>query len=105
MNERRMKRSALGLVVLLGILAVSAVAAPAWYTCTVDMAGSGGSTYIMLTDVGGSFSRRWVVADTAQANRMLATALMAIQGKSQVTVAFDPALTWPTLAAIYVNAN
>jgi hypothetical protein len=86
-----------------------------WYQCTVNGCGpafDGNETaqpvvYINLTDGGGAFNDQWFHAAENSRHEMLATALAAIAGGRQVTVAADPPPypTYPMAQRFYIVAN
>ena len=82
----RAKKMFLTMAVVFSMVAIFAVSAhAAWYTCTVDRAGTGWNdhVYIMLSATGGSFTNVCFTAPDGRKKEMLAIALTAMTtGKS-----------------------
>jgi hypothetical protein len=78
MKRRRMILTTLALCFMLSLVAASAHAAAAWYTCSVVEAGPGwGATYIRLTDQGTAFTDKWFKPRSDSTKEALATAFTA----------------------------
>ena len=82
----RAKKVFLTMAVVFSMVAIFAVSVhAAWYTCTVDRAGTGWNdhVYIMLSATGGSFTNVCFTAPDGRKKEMLAIALTAMTtGKS-----------------------
>ena len=80
------KKMFLTMAVVFSMVAIFAVSVhAAWYTCTVDRAGTGWNdhVYIMLSATGGSFTNVCFTAPDGRKKEMLAIALTAMTtGKS-----------------------
>ncbi len=94
---------------LCGFLAVAALshAAPTWFTVRIDKAGpvSPGQVFVSLSDVAGSFSNRWFVADEPIKNQILATALTAIATEKRALVLVSDPAAMSTILRFYLNKN
>ena len=82
----RAKKVFLTMAVVFSMVAIFAVSVhAAWYTCTVDRAGTGWNdhVYIMLSATGGSFTNVCFTVPDGRKKEMLAIALTAMTtGKS-----------------------
>jgi hypothetical protein len=94
MKKKLMVLVVVGLVA--GLFSVSnAIAAPAWYTCTISQAGATnfGFSYVTLTDTAATplFSNTvFLISDTIpNAKGMYAGALTAVANSSNVSVYLD----------------
>jgi hypothetical protein len=86
------------------LFSMTASAAPGWYVCTIDMVGPGfGSIYIQLTDTLGSFGGVWQTIPAGQQKELLAVLLTAMVNDMEVSVYFDPALTFSEINAVYLR--
>lgn len=111
--KRKMIPTLLMAAVLL-LMAFSTVrAAPVWYLCTVDNAGtftaaaSAGKAYIQLTDTNGAFSQKWFVAPQAVAREALAVAMTAqtTKGKVQLFSDLSVAGTFTPIMGLFNKGN
>ena len=82
----RAKKMFLTMAVVFSMVAIFAISAhAAWYTCTIEKAGTGWANhvYIRLSDTGGSFTNVCFTAPDGRKKEMLAIALTAMTtGKS-----------------------
>jgi len=107
------KKTVLVTLLLCGLVAgwfPDAGAAPAWYMCTVDMAGPFGTTaasssrvYLTdtATDPAWAGSKQFVIT-TTRAKEYLAVALTAVASGKKVKINSDLSSESPTISAIYV---
>ena len=85
------KRQALMLVVIFGILTITAANAKAdWYACIIHGAGPGGDgyNYVQLSDTAdpAAFTERWFVLKPQQRKELLAVTLSALGNYMNVAV-------------------
>jgi hypothetical protein len=99
--------TALGIAMVLGLVfTLNVQAVEAWYSCTVDMVGPGwGVAYIQLTDTAGTpaFTNKWCVLSSTQEKELLAVVLTALTNDLNVMVYVDPAVSYPTVSAVYLQ--
>ena len=84
----------------------TATAKAEWYTANVTMTGAGfGTVYVQFTDQSGAFSNKWCWggAEVGQCNRLLATALAAVQMNKPVLVNISASLDYPPISAMYLK--
>ena len=106
-NSGRMAIVLIGLVLVWGIFASKAEGAADWYVCAVDQTGIGfDRVYVKLTDTAAqpTFVMKWTWAgnDITVANRILSTALTAVNGDKLVLVYVDASQKYPALKAFYI---
>jgi hypothetical protein len=104
-----MKTKKLGLITAIALAMIflfALNASAAWFTCTVTMAGPGGSSniYIRLTDNAGTpaFVDRWFLANAQQKNEILATALTALTNNMAVTVNLSSTAQYSIINNLYL---
>lgn len=95
-------------MLILGFLSTSTVhAVETWYTCTVNLAGTGaGYIVVNLTDDGNAFiGKSFYLSspDATTGNRFMATALTAMSAGKKVMVYVDPLVgVYPIISNVYV---
>jgi hypothetical protein len=107
----RATKAIMGMVLVLGIVAVStanALAAEAWYTCTISRVGGytsdTGAVNVRLTDTKGTFTNvLFKIPDNNRLNQILAVLLTAASNGATVYVKADPDAQ--TLKAVYYNVD
>jgi hypothetical protein len=96
MKSSRLFLTGLAVVSAMLILAASAFAAPAWYTCKVNQGGpfNGTEVRFVLSDTNGppAFENKTFLALAGCENQMLATALTAISSGLTVKIRTDLSL-------------
>jgi hypothetical protein len=95
---------------LIGLFPSPSKAAYGWYYVTVRQIGpaANGEIYVMLTDNGGSFSGRWFICLSAQANRQMAVLLTAMTNSAPLQVFTDPDnadVNSRIIVNLYMNAS
>jgi len=101
----RAKKVFLTMTVVFSIVAIFAVSAhAAWYTCTVEQAGTGwkNHVYIRLSDTGGSFTNVCFVAPDGRKKEMLAIALTAMTNGKNVSVNLSSTTGGSVIQAMYL---
>ena len=96
----------LAVVVLTLAVLGPATAQAEWYTANITLVGAAYNTvYIRFTDQGGAFYDKWTWcgADVTQCNRMMATALAAVQMGKPVMVYIDAYQNYPSIVAMYLS--
>jgi hypothetical protein len=106
----RAKKAIVGMVLVMGIVgifAVNAFAANAWYTCTISKVGGytkdGGVMTVRLSDTKGAFSNTYFQIDEGRLNQILAVFLTAASNGATVYVYADPVAK--TLTRVYYNVE
>jgi hypothetical protein len=106
----RAKRAIVGMLLVLaivGIFAVNAFAAEAWYTCTISRVGGYTADYgkiqVRLTDTKGAFSNVYFNIAEGRLNQILAVFLIAASNGATVYVYADPVAN--TLTRVYYNVE
>jgi hypothetical protein len=106
----RAKKTIIGLLLACGILAVftaNAMAAEAWYTCTINRVGGytaeNGSISVNLTDTKGAFNNKSFKIPEGRLNQILAVLLTAASNGSTVYVKADP--DTQALRVVYYNVD
>jgi len=106
----RTKKAIMGMFLVLaivGIFAVNAFAAAAWYTCTISKVGGytadDGAIQVRLTDTKGAFSGVYFTIAEGRLNQILAVFLTAASNGATVYVYADPVAK--TLTRAYYNVE
>jgi hypothetical protein len=93
---------------IVGVFTASALAADAWYTCTISRVGGytaeNGSIFVNLTDTKGAFNNKsFKIPDNNRLNQVLAVLLTAAANGSTVYVKADP--DTQALKVVYYNVD
>ena len=101
-----MKRKNLILTLLIAfslVLSSGAGANAGWFICTVDAAGPTQSgIYISLSDISGTFEKKWFRCPDNVSNEMLATALTAMTNNMKVSVEADSDQVYGNINIMYL---